>query len=125
MTTLKDGYERLTAIMEPLEASQNQPPPHPPTPLQRTVIFEIVFTPLFLAPISAPQHHIPSGVFWGMPPKFMPEGYPHEVSMTQPVMSVPPPMVHLASYVEELIFHVDQRETVGVYKRMDKFQDNF
>lgn len=40
-------------------------------------------------------------------------------------MSVPPLMVHATPYVEELIFHVDQSESVGVYERMDAFQDQF
>lgn len=34
-------------------------------------------------------------------------------------------MVHVAPYVEEPIFHVDQSETMGAYERMDEFQDQF
>lgn len=57
VTTLRDGYERLTTMMEALAAAQNQPPPPPPqTSLQRTVIFDIVSTPVFVAPISALQY---------------------------------------------------------------------
>lgn len=40
-------------------------------------------------------------------------------------MSIPPPMVHASPYVEEPIFHADQSESVGVYERMDEFQDQF
>lgn len=40
-------------------------------------------------------------------------------------MSVPPPVVHVIPYVEELVFHAYQSESVGVYERMDEFQDQF
>lgn len=78
-----------------------------------------------MAPISVPQHHMPPSVSWGIPPYFVPEGYQPvvEVPMAQPVMFVSPPVVHVAPYVEELVFYADQSETVGVYKRMDEFQD--
>lgn len=96
-------------MMEALVAAQNQPPPLPRTPLQRTVISEIVSTPIFVALVSAPQHHMPSDFPWGMPLKFVPEGYQPavEVPMAQPVMSVPPIVVHVIPYVEEHVFHVD------------------
>ena len=81
--------------------------------------------PISVAPINAPQHHIPSGFPWGMPPNFVPKGYQPEVPVAQPVMSVPPPMVHVVPYVKEPVFHPDQSETVGVYERMDEFQDQF
>lgn len=75
-----------------------------------------------MAPVSAPQHHMPSGFPWGMPPNFVPEGYQPaiEVPMDQPVMSVPPPVVHDVPYVKEPVFHADQSEIVGVYERMDE-----
>lgn len=62
-----------------------------------------------------------------MPHNFVPEEYQPavEVLMAQPVISVPPLVVHDVSYVEELVFHADQREVVGVYERMDEFQDQF
>lgn len=87
VTTLRDNYERLTAMMETLLAAQNQPPPPPPppppqTPIQRTVISKIVSSPIFVAPISAPHHYMPSGFPWGMPPNFMLEG-------DQPAVEVP------------------------------------
>ncbi|XP_050919754.1 uncharacterized protein LOC127137324 [Lathyrus oleraceus] len=111
--------------MEALADAQNQPPPTPPTPFWRTVISEIVSTPVSAAPISAPRHHMPSGFPWGMPPNFMPEGCQPEVLVTQPVMFVPPLVVHVVLYVEEPIFHADQGETVGVYERTDEFKDQF
>ncbi|XP_050895263.1 uncharacterized protein LOC127101873 [Lathyrus oleraceus] len=123
VTTLRGSYEMLTTMMETLVAAQNQPPPSPQTSLQRTVISKIVSTPIFMAPVSALQHYMPSGFPWGMPHNFMPEGYQPavEVPMAQPVMSIPPLVVHGAPYVKEPIFHVDQSETVGVYERMDEF----
>ncbi|XP_050902019.1 uncharacterized protein LOC127109679 [Lathyrus oleraceus] len=75
VNTLRDNFERLTAMMETLADAQNQPPPPPPqTPLKR-------YQPAV------------------------------EVPVAQPVMSIPPPMVHVTPYVEEPIFHVDQSET--------------
>ena len=38
-------------------------------------------------------------------------------------MSVPSLVVHDTPYVEELVFHADHSESVGVYERMDGFQD--
>jgi uncharacterized protein involved in exopolysaccharide biosynthesis len=32
VTTLRDNYERITAMMKTLVAAQNQPPPSPQTP---------------------------------------------------------------------------------------------
>lgn len=78
-----------------------------------------------MAPVSAPQHHMPSGFPWGMPPKFVPEGYQPTIEVAQPMMSVPPHVVHVVPCVEEPVFHAYQSETVGVYERMDKFQDQF
>ena len=75
MTTLWDGYERLTSMMGALVDAQYQPPPPPLTLLQRTVISEIVSTPVSMPPISAPHHYMPSGFPWGMPPNFAPEGF--------------------------------------------------
>ena len=34
-------------------------------------------------------------------------------------------MVHVVPYVKESIFHAEQSEIVGVYERMDEFQDKF
>lgn len=46
-----------------------------------------------------------------------------EIPIAKPVMSIPPLVVHVAPYVEEPVFHADQSEIVGVYERMDEFQD--
>ena len=95
-------------MKETLVVAQNQPPP-PLTPLQRTVISKIVSTPISVAPVNAPQHHMPFGFPLGMPSNFVPEWYQPivEVPMAQPVMSIPPPVVHAAPFVEEPIFHAD------------------
>lgn len=57
VTTLRENYERLTGMMETMVTAQNQPPPPHHTPLQRTVISEVVFTPIY----KALQHHMPPG----------------------------------------------------------------
>lgn len=118
VTTLRDIYERFNSMMETLVAAQNHPShPPPQNSLHRTVISKIVSTPIFVAPISALQHHMPLGFPWGMTSNFVSEGYKPtmEFSMAQPAMFVPPRVVHVAPYVEEPIFHADQSETVGVY----------
>lgn len=70
---------------------------------------------------------MPHGFHWSMPPHFVPKGYQSvvDVPVSQPIMFVPPPVVHAAPYMEEPIFHADQSETVGVYEIMDEFQDQF
>ncbi|KAI5420071.1 hypothetical protein KIW84_044025 [Lathyrus oleraceus] len=57
---------------------------------------------------------MPFGLPWGMPSNFVLEGYQPvvELLMAQPVMLVPPPMVHDVPYVEEHVFHADQSETI-------------
>lgn len=74
VTTLRERFERLTAMMEVLVASHNQLPP-PQTPPQRTMISEIIFMPILMDRVCASQHHIPLGFPWGMPPQFVPKGY--------------------------------------------------
>ena len=80
-----------------------------------------------MAPVSAPQHEIPPGFPWGMPPHFVLEGYQPaiEVPGAQPVMYVLPPVLHATPYVEKPIFHANQSETVSVYEKMDEFQHQF
>ena len=51
VTTLKDTMERLSLMVETLTAAQNRPS----TPLQRTVISEIVSSPIVGVPVNAPQ----------------------------------------------------------------------
>ncbi|XP_050896210.1 uncharacterized protein LOC127102938 [Lathyrus oleraceus] len=127
VTTLRENYERLSPMMETLVAAQNQPTPTPQTPLQRIVISEIVSMPVSMAPVNASHHHMPLSFPWGMPHNFVPEGYQLdvEVPMDQPVIFIPPLVVHDTPYVKEPIFHADQSETVGVYERMNEFQDRF
>lgn len=51
VTILKDSFERLTAMVEALVAANNPPLP-PQTPLQRTMISEIISTPVSVALVS-------------------------------------------------------------------------
>lgn len=91
------------------------------------MISEITCTPISVASVSASQHQMPPGFPWGMLHSFAPKGYQPtiKVLISQPIMSILPPVVHATPYVEETIFHVDQSESVGVYERMDEFQDQF
>lgn len=127
VTTLRDRFEKLTAMMETLVATHKHPPPPHQTPLPRTVVSEIVSTPISVAPVSFLQHYMSPSFPWGMPHHFVPKGYQPivEVPMAQVVMFVLPLVVHVAPYVEEPIFHDNQSEIVGVSERMDKFQDQF
>lgn len=63
VTNFRENFERLNAMMEVLVAAQSQPPSPPPPPqnlLQRTMISEIIFTPIPMALVNAPQHQMPS-----------------------------------------------------------------
>ncbi|XP_050909093.1 uncharacterized protein LOC127122859 [Lathyrus oleraceus] len=109
-------------MTEALATAQNQPPPPPQTPHQRTLISEIVSTSISMAPISVPQHHMPPSFPWGMPPNFVPEGYQPEVPVAQPVMSVPPTVVHIVPYVKEPIFHADKARLLVFMRILHKFK---
>ena len=63
--------ERLSLMVETLTAAQNRLS----TPLQRTVISEIVSSPIVGVPVNAPQYQMPPNRPWGMPIDFIPEGY--------------------------------------------------
>src|SRR3954464_6743908 len=65
INTLKGTVERLNGMIEALVIVQNRPTPEEP---QRTVVFEIVSTPI-------PQYTMPPDRPWGMPYNFIPEGY--------------------------------------------------
>ena len=103
---LKDEIARLTAMMESVLAAQSQSSltPATPPPPQRIVISEVV-----TSTVSATQFALamPVGFSWGMPPKFMPEGFaPTFASMlaSSPIMSVPPPVVHTLPRFEDTIW---------------------
>ena len=66
---LKEEVARLGALMEQLLAAQNQPA----TPVQRTVISEIVTPTVPAASAHFASHAMPAGFPWGMPPGFMPD----------------------------------------------------
>ena len=103
VNTLKVSWERFSNMVEALVAAQNQSSPNSQETIQRTMISKIVSTLVSVAPLSAPQYHMPSDFPWGMP---------H-------------PMVHTTPYNEELIFHTAPSEGVGTDERMDEFQDQF
>ena len=155
VTTLKDTMERLSLMVETLIAAQNRPT----TPLQRTVISEIVSSPIVGVPVNAPQYQMPPNRLWGMPLNFMPEGYippvtedprttvipegyrPQDVEgqgttvgtffpggyrpqdaeeqRNAAVMSIPPTVMHINPHQTAL------REGLGMYEKMDEFQDKF
>lgn len=71
VASLKGNLKRLTTMMETLVAAQNQPPLEP---IQRTVISEVVSTPISVAPVSAPQYQMHPNFPWGMPPNYVLEG---------------------------------------------------
>lgn len=80
----------------------------PATPPQRTVISEVISTPVHVIPASQYASAMPVGFPWGMPNNFMPKVYapafaPMPTSIS--VMSVPPPVVHTLPRVEENIYH--------------------
>ena len=71
VATLKDTMEILCLMVETLTAAQNWPS----TPIQRTVISEIVSSPVVGVPNNIPRYQMPPNRPWGMPLNFMPEGY--------------------------------------------------
>ncbi|XP_050919864.1 uncharacterized protein LOC127137447 [Lathyrus oleraceus] len=122
---LKKEVVRLAALMESVIAAQNQLSPTPATPQQRTLISEIVTTPVPMIPASESALAIPVEFSWGMPPNFMPEGYaPTFATMLTSisVMSVPPPVMHTLPRVEETIYHFEPSEGPDVYEKMDEMK---
>ena len=63
--------ERLSLMVETLTAAQNRSS----TPLQRTVISEIVSSPIVGVPFNAPRYQMLPNRPWGMPLNLIPEGY--------------------------------------------------
>ena len=159
VTTLKDTMERLSLMVETLTAAQNRPS----TPLQRTVISEIVPSPIVGVPVNVPQYQMPPNRPLGMPINFIPEGYAPPVNEDQravipegyrpqdvegqgtsagiffpggyrpqdaeeqrntAVMSIPPPIMHVNPHAEQNC-HAALSKGMGVYERMNEFQDKF
>jgi hypothetical protein len=117
---LKDEIARLTMLMESAIVALNQLSPSPVTPPpQRTVISEIISSTVLVAAASQPFPAMPARFPWEIPPNFMQKGYvPIFVSLptSSPVMSVPPPIVHTLSRVEETIYHSEMSK-VQMYMR--------
>ena len=72
IATLRDTVQRLNGMVEAMVASQNQPAQED---LQRTVISEVVSTPVCGVPAVDPRYVMPPNRPWGMPLNFVPEGY--------------------------------------------------
>ncbi|KAI5424556.1 hypothetical protein KIW84_030655 [Lathyrus oleraceus] len=71
---------------------------------------------------------MPVGFPWGMPANFMPEGFaPTLASLpaSSPVMSVPPPVVHMLPRVEDTIYHSEPSDGPDVYEKMNDMKDQF
>ena len=100
-------------MVETMTAAQNRPS----TPLQMTVISEIVSSPIVGVPVNVPPYQMPPNRPWGMPLNFMPEGYippvtgdprttipggyrpkDAEEQRNAAVMSVPPPVMHITPH---------------------------
>ena len=79
VTTLKDTMERLSLMVETLTVAQNRSS----TLFQRTVISEIISSPIVGVPVNAPQYQMPPNRPWGMPINFIPEGYVPPVTEDQ------------------------------------------
>ncbi|XP_058746077.1 uncharacterized protein LOC131618948 [Vicia villosa] len=132
VTTLRVGVERLTALVESLVASRNQPssPPSPratqmQTEVQTTAICEVSTTSVFVAPTTGPSHYqMPNGYPGGMSSNFVPEGYHPVTGATQvtPVMTMTPPLVHTVPQAGAPIYQVEPNERNEAY---DDFQDQF
>ena len=71
---------------------------------------------------------MPAEFPWGIPPNFMPEGYPPTVShmeVSSSVMFVAPPVVHVMPHVDETIYHSEPSEGPDVYEKMDEMKYQF
>ena len=71
VSTLRESFEKLNAMIESMAAAQDQ---------QRTVISEMVSATISEVPINSPRYNMPKGFPWGMPVNFMPEGYVPPIS---------------------------------------------
>lgn len=110
-----------------LIATQSQAAPISATPQQRTVIFEISLTLVFVALVNQPAYSILVGFPWGMPKFYVPEGYAPTIapmSTSRLVMSIPP-VVHVMPRVEETIYHSESSEVPDMYEKMYEMNDQF
>ena len=73
VSNLKGSMANLTALMESLVASQNQPPLAQPQ--QIIVTSKAPTVPVSVTLVTVAQHRMPQGYPWGMPENFMLEGY--------------------------------------------------
>lgn len=123
----------MIALLEALMATQNQrpPPPHP----QETIISEIATTHVVSDVPIRPrrQNEMPAVYPWGMPPNYMPENFNptteaplvNQVPLVQPVMVITPPVVHVVTQVQDLIYHTAPSKNSYVYERTEEFYDQF
>ena len=138
VATLKSGMAHLTSLMEALMAAQNQARTTPPVSTQAqtqdvsqpqvTVISEIISAPISVVPTTTidARYQLPPGYPWGMPPNFTPAGFIPTTQNPLAVMTTAPPVMHTIPYADEQIYHgTAPSESVGIYDRMDDFQDQF
>ncbi|XP_050908569.1 uncharacterized protein LOC127122244 [Lathyrus oleraceus] len=124
---LKDEVSKLTTLMESFIAAQNQPAPTYTNP-QRTVISEIIVTPVPGFPTIQPAQAMHSRFMWGIPTNFVPEGYAPTATLmltSNPIMSSPPPIMNAFPRVEETIYHFDPYEGPNVYEKIDEIKGQF
>ena len=126
--SLRDEVARLGALMEQLLAAQNQPAQPPATPVQRTVVSEIVVPSVPAASAHFASHAMPAGFPWGMPPGFMPDipspTFAH-MPASSPVPVAAPPVVHTMPRVDDTIYHSEPSEGPDVNEKMDAMNDQF
>ncbi|KAI5424617.1 hypothetical protein KIW84_030703 [Lathyrus oleraceus] len=125
---LKEEVARLGALMEQLVAAQNQPAQQPATPVQRTVISEVVASTVPAASAPYMPNAMPVGFPWGMPPGFMPDipapTFAH-MPASSPVPFAAPPAVHTMPRVDDPIYHSEPSEGPDVNEKMDAMNDQF
>ena len=114
VSTLKAGMANLTALMESLVAAQNQPSSVLP---QQTRITTEAPTILVFATPAIVQNRMPQGYPWGMPENFSPESFNLGPQDT-PIMVL---------FVDDDVFRPfpPPSEDLGLYDRMDDFQEKF
>ena len=134
VSALKAGMANLTTLIEALVAAQNQPPSVQPQPTRTTT--EALTVPVSAIPVVV-QNHIPQGYPWGMPDNFAPEGFNLDTPVVQTIVTPAPPVVHAAPVAPPSVNMVPfvnddvccpfppPSEDLGLYDRMDDFQEQF